>query len=86
MIALGTTTSYLKLLKLASTANDVTGLGGTVAKSPAIGLGDKILGFDLSTGSVVRAFTRGAMGRRIDPSWGGPIELFLVPASAPRLV
>ena len=26
------------------------------------------------------------MGRRIDPSWGGPIELFLVPASAPRLV
>ena len=36
--------------------------------------------------SVVRAFTYGAMGRRIDPSWGGPIELFLVPASAPRLV
>ena len=32
------------------------------------------------------AFARGAMGRRIDPSWGGPIELFLVPASAPRLV
>ena len=24
--------------------------------------------------------------RRIDPSWGGPIELFLVPASAPRMV
>ena len=36
--------------------------------------------------SVVRAFVHGAMGRRIDPSWGGPIELFLVPASAPRLV
>ena len=36
--------------------------------------------------SVLRAFTHGAMGRRIDPSWGGPIELFLVPASAPRLV
>ena len=35
--------------------------------------------------SVVRAFAHGAMGRRIDPSWGGPIELFLVPASAPRL-
>ena len=34
--------------------------------------------------SVVKAM--GAMGRRIDPSWGGPIELFLVPASAPRLV
>ena len=31
-------------------------------------------------------FPHGAMGRRIDPSWGGPIELFLVPASAPRLV
>ena len=28
----------------------------------------------------------GAMGHRIDPSWCGPIELFLVPASAPRLV
>ena len=33
--------------------------------------------------SVVRAFAHGAMGRRIDPSWGEPIELFLVPASAP---
>ena len=31
---------------------------------------------------MVRAFAHGAMGRRIDPSWGGPIELFLVPASA----
>ena len=28
----------------------------------------------------------GAMGRWINLSWGGPIELFLVPASAPRLV
>ena len=37
-------------------------------------------------GSVVRAFAHAAMGRRIDPSWGGPIELFLAPASAPRLV
>ena len=36
--------------------------------------------------SVVRAFAHGAMGRRIDPSWGGPIELFLVQASALRLV
>ena len=33
---------------------------------------------------MVRVFAHGAMGRRIDPSWGGPIELFLVPASAPR--
>ena len=31
-------------------------------------------------------FAHGAMGCRIDPSWGGPIELFLVPASDPRLV
>ena len=36
--------------------------------------------------SVVRVFAHRAMGRRINPSWGGPIELFLVPASAPRLV
>ena len=36
--------------------------------------------------SVVRAFAHGAMGRRIDPSWGGPIELFLVQARDPRLV
>ena len=36
--------------------------------------------------SVVRAFAHGAMGHRIDPSSGGPIELFLVPGSAPRLV
>ena len=36
--------------------------------------------------SMVRAFAHGAIGHRIDPSWGGPIELFLVPASATRLV
>ena len=30
---------------------------------------------------MVRAFAHGAMGRRIDPSCGGSIELFLVPAS-----
>ena len=36
--------------------------------------------------SVVRAFAYGAMGRRIDPSWGGHINLFLVWASAPLLV
>ena len=35
--------------------------------------------------SVVRAFANGAMGCQIDPTWSGPIELFLVPASAPRL-
>ena len=45
-------------------------------------------GYEIYTGLFpdVRAFAHGAMGRRIDPSWGGPIELFLVPASAPRLV
>ena len=32
---------------------------------------------------MVKVFAHGAMGRRIDPSWGGPIELFLIPASAP---
>ena len=35
---------------------------------------------------MVRAFVHGVISRRIDPSWGEPIELFLVPASAPRLV
>ena len=28
-------------------------------------------------------FAHGAMGRQIDPSCGGPIELFLVPANDP---
>ena len=35
--------------------------------------------------SVVRAFVHGAMGRRTN-LYGGPIELFLVPACDPRLV
>ena len=35
---------------------------------------------------MVRLFAHGAMGRQIDPSRGGPIELFLIPASAPPLV
>ena len=30
--------------------------------------------------------THGAMGRRIDPSSGGPIELFLVQASVTKAV
>ena len=42
--------------------------------------------FGARCSSVVRAFGHGAMGRRIDPSWGGPTELLLVPASAPQLV
>ena len=36
--------------------------------------------------SVVKAFAHSVMGHRIDPSWGGLIELFFVPASASRLV
>ena len=36
--------------------------------------------------SVVRVFAHSAMGRLIDPSCSEPIELFLVPASDPRLV
>ena len=36
--------------------------------------------------TLPKILAHGAMGRRIDPSWDGPIELFLVPASAPRLV
>ena len=35
--------------------------------------------------SVVRAFAHGSMGCQIE-IYGEPIELFLVPASAPRLV
>ena len=35
---------------------------------------------------MVRAFAHGAMGCQIDLSWSGPIELFFIPASAPRLV
>ena len=37
----------------------------------------------MSTMCKEQDVAHGAMGRRIDPSWGGPIELFLVPASAP---
>ena len=33
---------------------------------------------------MVRAFDHGSVDRRIDPSWGGPIELFLVAAGAPQ--
>ena len=40
----------------------------------------------LPVNDLFLTLAHGGMGRRIDPSWGGPIELFLVPASAPRLV
>ena len=32
---------------------------------------------------MVRVFAHGAMDRQNDPSWGGPIELFLIPVCAP---
>ena len=35
---------------------------------------------------MVRTFAHGVMGHRIDPSHAGPIELFLIPASAPQRV
>ena len=35
---------------------------------------------------MVTAFAHDAMGCRIDPSHGGPVGLFLGPASDPRLV
>ena len=57
----------------------------SLSESPMVMTSGKDQSFFI-TSSVVRAFAHGAMGRRIDPSWGGPIELFLVPASAPRLV
>ena len=49
--------------------------------------GVKLSNYSILEGSsMVRAFAHGAKDHWIDPSWGGPIELFLVPASAPRLV
>ena len=53
--------------------------GGDIGQVPVCAVGARC-------SSVVRAFAHGAMGRRIDPSWDGPIELFLVTASAPQLV
>ena len=35
---------------------------------------------------MVRVFAHDAMGRRIDPSWDGPNEQFLVPTNAPLLM
>ena len=35
---------------------------------------------------MVIAFAHGPMGRRIDPSWSGPIELFLVPGVTKAVV
>ena len=40
---------------------------------------------DTSLGARCSSVVR-VMGRRMDPSCDGPIELFLVPACAPRLV
>ena len=52
-------------------------------REPIPGLSDTGDKARVRCSSVVTAFDHGAMGRRIDPSWGGPIELFLVSASAP---
>ena len=54
------------------------GIDGVVSRSP-ISSGARF-------SSVVRVFAHGAMGRRIDLSWCGPIGLFLVPACDPLLV
>ena len=35
---------------------------------------------------MVSVFAHGAMSRRIDPSWGGPTKLFLIPASVTKAV
>ena len=40
------------------------------------------IGLYIKVAPWYRGFARGAIGRRIDPLWGGPIELFLVTASA----
>ena len=62
----------------------------SVIHSVVLSFHSVVLSFIQSLGarcsSVVRAFAHGAMGCQIDHSWGGPIELFLIPASAPRLV
>ena len=42
----------------------------------------KLMGKGARCSSVVRTFAYGAIGRQIDPSWGGPIEPFLIRASA----
>ena len=44
------------------------------------------MGWGARCSSVVRAVAHGAMGRRIDPSCGGPIELFLVGARCSSVV
>ena len=59
----------------------------SLTRPPTVGLKSQpCTSEDARCSSMVRAFALGAKGRRIDPSWGGPIELYLVPASAPRLV
>ena len=64
---------------------DIVAWASKAARSNHI-LGHVSVSLGEGCSSVVTAFANGAMGNRIDPSWGGPIELFLVPASAPRLV
>ena len=70
--------SYVRLLLTCNESRDVcySVCGMVHIKDPLL------LGARCS--SMVRAFAHGAMGHQIDPSWDGPIELFLVPASFPR--
>ena len=51
-------------------------MDGFCPLGPALVMREDIPGTGVRCSSVVRAFAHGAMGRRIDPSWGGPIELF----------
>ena len=64
--------SYISLLhSITSHTND------TINKNVFIAS----LNIGVRCSSVVRAFAHGEMGCRIDSSWGGPIDLFIVPAS-----
>ena len=45
-----------------------------------------LYGIEHSTARLATLIKYIYMGRQIDPSWGEPIELFLVPASVPRMV
>ena len=54
--------------------------------SPGGGSGCPLSLSELSFTICPTPYNRGAMDRRIDPSWGGPIELFLVPASVTKAV
>ena len=76
----------MELISLLQSVNTAPDTAARFVKHPCTLSRCNLIDQGARCSSVVRAFAHGAMGRRIDPSWGGPIELFLVPASAPRLV